>query len=290
MAHRSPSRRLHARRRLLAATLCAAGAVQAAQTLPLPPASCATDVTMASGFEQPNAAPAAFSTSRSIYVPGYGMRTYYVHAPAGFPGARRWPALLALHGAAGPGNAPAAAQATRDAWAATAAAAGFVVAAPASNGSQGGWGVAADFAMLEAILADLQGQWHAERGRLYLWGFSAGGHFGHALALDNPDLFAAYAVSAGSLSRYACSVPPDTFAPACATYLPAVARKVPLDIHIGTADPLYPQVAADPARLLGAGWAAGELNYVEFGAGHTYDPAQFPQMWAHLCRYALVLP
>jgi poly(3-hydroxybutyrate) depolymerase len=84
--------------------------------------------------------------------------------------------------------------------------------------------------MLDAILQDLHTRLGVEPTRTCLWGFSAGAHFGHALALDNPDIFAAYAVSAGALGQYACSVPPQLFNPPCATYLPAVTRKVPVEI------------------------------------------------------------
>lgn len=227
------------------------------------------------------------SITRTIAVSGVGNRDYYLRLPPDYAPSRSWPVLLVLHGAGGPGTSPANAAATRDDWAATADARRFIVAAPASNGAQGGWGVTADFAMLNALIADLEASYNIERTRYSVWGFSAGAHFAHGLVLDNTDFFAAYAVSAGALHAYACE-PGTSGQFACVNYLPAVARKLPVAIYIGTGDPLYPTTVGDPARLLAAGWSGSELAYREFAGGHEYRTEQLPAIWDLLCPYAVV--
>lgn len=267
--------------------LACASAGTHAQTVELPLASCATDVTFAASFETPATELSAADVTRSVAVPSWGNKTYHLHRPARYQSGRAWSVLWVLHGAAGsPAAADAAARTLRDAWSALADAQAFLVVAPVANGASGGWATAADIPMLTAIAQDLDAQFRLEHTRQYLWGYSAGGHYAHGLALHNPEAFAAYAVSAGALHAYACA-PEGSDGSACSVFLPGVMRKLPVVIGVGWFDPLYAEVAGDPMRFVAAGWDVGQVHYQEWGGGHEYAPAQFAQTWSYLCRYAL---
>jgi poly(3-hydroxybutyrate) depolymerase len=164
---------------------------------------------------------------------------------------------------------------------------GFIVLAAASNGT--GWGSSDDLAELQAFLADAFASYNIEESRVYLWGFSAGGHYGHWYALNHTQLFAAYGVSAGALQLYTCT---DAASPNCATVLTNVPRKIPLDVHIGHTDPLYtnPQydVKHDDDRFGSGGWIKGQdLFFVVFAGAHIYTIAQLGEIWNNLCPYAV---
>ncbi len=166
--------------------------------------------------------------------------------------------------------------------------------APIASGASGGWslddppGTGDDVAMMLAVLSDATTAYNVERSRTYLWGFSAGGHVAHEVALNHGGLFAAYGVSAGVLRAVTCDSPSFPSAPACMSFLPGIARKMPVDVHIGTGDSLYPETQADRTRLTSAGWTLGDtLSYVPFNGGHTYTVAQLGEVWNHLCPFAL---
>ena len=53
--------------------------------------------------------------------------------------------------------------------------------------------------MIDAVLADVEASYNVNRGRRYLWGFWAGGHYGHGYTLSRASTLAAYAVNAGVL-------------------------------------------------------------------------------------------
>jgi poly(3-hydroxybutyrate) depolymerase len=272
----------------------------AASTVVLPHAFCpASDPLLRDGFDAAFAVPHSPSNgsggagpgdvTRTIAIPGVGMRSYYLHVPAGYTPARAWPLLLALRGASVP-TAPAAQQVRSD-WSGWADTAGFIVIAPVGESTQGGWGAAGDASEISTALDDALAAYNVERSRVYLWGFSAGGHYGHALALDNTSVFAAYGVSAGALQMYACS-DNGSFQPACSSWLPTVQPKIPVDIHIGNGDPLYTsgQVDArhDGLRFDNGGWTpARDLWFVVFAGGHTYSVAQLGEIWNHICPFAL---
>lgn len=131
------------------------------------------------------------NVTRTVAVPGVGSRSYYLRTPPGYTPARAWPLLLALRGASAPASMAAAAQQVRGDWSRWADAQGFIVLAPVGNSTQGGWGANGDGAEIGAALDDAFASYNVERSRVYLWGFSAGAHYGHALALDNTDFFAA---------------------------------------------------------------------------------------------------
>ena len=125
---------------------------------------------------------------------------------------------------------------------------------------------------------------------MYLWGFSAGAHYGHAIALNNTEFFAAYGVSAGSLEMYACT-DDGSYPPTCAALLAGAQPKIPVDLHIGSSDPLSqpPYTASgDAQRLRNGGWRDNDtLFHRPFTGGHSYSVAQLGQIWNNLCPFAL---
>jgi predicted esterase len=276
----------------------------AASTVRLPATACpGGDAIFADGYETPLAIPFDPSNgsggtwpgdvTRSVNVPGVGQRSYYLHVPNGYAPGHAMPLLVALHGAGGAGTAPTAAQAVRTTWTGIADSAGFIVLAPIASGGSGGWvvgdvlGVDDDVEAMFAAIADTEAAYDIERSRVHLWGYSAGGHVAHAVALENSDFFSAYAVNAGVLRALACSTSyPGS--PPCPTYLGGISRKIPLDIHIGTSDSLYPEAQADHTRFLNAGWIDNRtLYFVPFSGGHIYNATHAGEIWNHLCPFAL---
>lgn len=286
-------------------TLCflvalATPAANAASTVRLPPSACpsTTDDLFRDSFDDAsapvphlpsNGTGGAYpgNATRSVSVPGLGTRSYYVRTPGGYAPTRSWPLLLALRGQSLP--TATAAQQVRSDWSTWADSGGFIIVAPVGNSTQGGWGANGDSAELSAVLDDALGHYNVERSRIYLWGFSAGAHYGHALALENTDYFAAYGVSAGALTQYACS-DNGAFDPTCTQLLGGASPKIPVDIHLGNTDPLYTMYGAgnDPARFGANGWVAGQtLFYTLFAGGHTYTVPQLGEIWHNLCPFAL---
>lgn len=275
--------------------------VGAVSTVRLPPEMCSgSDAIFRSGFENAAAIPhdpsngggGAYpgNVTRTIAVSGLGSRSYYLRLPPDYTPSRPWPLLLALRGSTSPASMAAAAQQVRGDWSSWADGNGFIVLAPVGNSTQGGWGANGDGAEIAAALDDAFARYNVERSRVYLWGFSAGAHYGHALALNNTDFFAAYGVSAGSLEQYACT-DDGSYPPTCAALLSGAQPKIPVDIHLGSGDPLAspPYTAAgDPTRFQNGGWIGGQtLFYVPFAGGHAYSVAQLGEVWSHLCPFAL---
>jgi predicted esterase len=288
----------------LAACIAVPAPASAASTVRLPATACpGGDAIFADSYEIPPAIPHDPSNgsggtwpgdvARSVNVPGVGTRNYYLHVPNTYAPGQALPLLVALHGAGGAGTAPAAAQAVRATWTGISDSAGFIVLAPVASGGSGGWvvgdvlGVDDDVEAMLAAIADTEAAYDVERSRVHLWGYSAGGHVAHAVALANTDVFSAYAVNAGVLRALACSTNyPGS--PPCPTYLAGIPRKIPLDIHIGTGDSLYPEAQADHTRLLNAGWIDNRtLYFVPFSGGHVYNATHAGEIWNHLCPFAL---
>ena len=138
--------------------------------------------------------------TRTISVPGHGTHTFYLRLPPDYSPGRSWPLLLALHGDGGPGQATQSALQVRSDWSNWSDPRGFIVLAPVASGSQGGWQPDVDVPVMSAALDDTLARYNVEETRVYLWGYSAGAHVAHALAIENTDYFAAYGVSAGSLT------------------------------------------------------------------------------------------
>jgi predicted esterase len=288
----------------LACLIAAPGLAPAAGTVRLPGTMCpGGDAIFADGYETPSAIPHDPSNgsggtwpgdvTRSVNVLGVGSRSYYLHIPNGYVPGQAIPLLIGLHGAGGAGTAPTAAQAVRTAWAGIADGKGFIVLAPIASGSSGGWivsdppGIDDDVEAMFAAIADTEAAYDIERSRIHLWGYSAGGHVAHAVAPANTGFFAGYAVNAGVLRALACSTGyPGS--PPCPSWLGGISRKIPLDIHIGTSDTLYPEAQADHARFLDAGWIDNRtLYFVPFNGGHIYNATHAGEIWNHLCPFAL---
>lgn len=290
------------RRAPLSALLLLAGTASAgaATTVTLPASACPGSATIfRDGWEavtipqQPSGGsggPYPGNITRSISVANIGLRDYYLHVPAGYTPTRAWPLLLALRGSTSTAaDEPTYAQQVRNDWSSWADSAGFIVISPPGTSTQGGWGAPADIDELNSALADAFARYNVEQSRVYLWGFSAGAHYAHALALGSPDFFAAYGVSAGSLEQFACT-DNGSYPPTCAALLGAAQPKIPVDIHLGLADPLYLDYGAggDAARFQSAGWSRGRnLFYTLFAGGHTYSVAQLGEIWNNLCPFAL---
>ncbi len=199
--------------------------------------------------------------------------SYALYIPSSYRPGTPMPLLCLFHGQGGSGAG------IRDFWQATAEREGFLLMATDATGSSGGWYPARDAPRFEAALNDALAAYTVDTRRLYLWGFSAGAHFVHAIALLNPDLFAAYAVSAGVLGALAGSS-----APAEAARL----RRIPVEIRVGRSDPLFPQAQADRDAFLAAGWAEGEtLRFTAFDGGHTLRSSDPPELWGFLSAFRL---
>lgn len=217
--------------------------------------------------------------SRTVTVSGLGSHTYYLYIPTSYNPANPMPIMFGFHGAGGAGTAPAAAQQVRNDWATVAESQGVIVVAQAATGASGGWVTSNDVAILNEIITDVMGAYNIEQKRIYAWGFSAGGHLIHLLALQNSTYFAAYGVSAGALQALA-----GTGAPG------AAARKIPVHLYVGSSDTVVPPAAvqSDRNNFQANGWTLGtNLWYTEFSGGHTYSTTHLSNIWNNLKNHSL---
>jgi poly(3-hydroxybutyrate) depolymerase len=295
------------------ALLLAPALALATSTARLPASACypVVDGLYGDGFEAPGAAApgpsdpshgtggAGGNTSGTVSVAGYGTGTFYVHVPPGYDPARPWPVMVALHGTAGTHVAALSqAQSIRNDWTPIADAAGFIVIAPVSNHPQGGWYAPAsagsnqqDYGIIAGALLDVESHYNVERARVYGWGYSAGGHVMHDLAVNsfnatlNATTLAAYGVNAGVLRALACA---GVSSATCGAFLAAMPRRVPVDIHIGDADSLLPYAQSDRVVFQTAGWVEGDdEHYTQFSGGHIWTGAQLGEIWNDVCTFAV---
>lgn len=254
---------------------------------------CVADLgTFRSSFEPGDAAVAfggasggsggAFPGDRSmqVFVPGTGQtHTVLLYLPAAYSPQQAWPSVLVLHGAAGSAEqAPFAAADFRAFWSGIAEREGAVLVVPIASGNAGGWLPSVDAPAIGCATSAVAQAYNLDLDRRYLWGFSAGAHVGHAVALGNAGRFAAYAVNAGALWAAACSQPGT--GQDCAQLLPQVVRRVPVSLRVGDQDPLRPYAAGDAQRFQQAGWETGEmLLYAEFPGGHQIDFPDIEAAW-----------
>ncbi|MCB1560129.1 MAG: hypothetical protein KDI75_03375 [Xanthomonadales bacterium] len=241
----------------------------------------------------------AFAASTHVAGIGNGTQTWYGYAPA-LTLQRPLPLVLLLHGGAGsPAAADTAAMQLRDQWQPLAAARGFLLVVPVAGGNAGGWLAPSgpgdhpsDYDVISAALADAESMYRVNRTRRYGWGFSAGGHVMHDLAINGfaptfsePNM-AAYAVSAGLLPALACS---GMTSAQCDALLSAVPRPLPVLIRIGSSDAYQPYAAADRNRFLANGWTSdSSLGYSVFSGGHVIDAGEPAASWSFLCRFATI--
>lgn len=292
---RSP-RRVVAIALLTVFAMFASLSARAVSTVALPERACwslGLEILRQSGFE--NALPSLPATPslgfggdypgdlrREVFIQSLAAtRAYHVHLPPNYSPENAWPIVIVLHGQPPhPAYTEAYALFTLNQWAAVADARGFLVLAPIASGPiSGGWNPPDDTAMVEAVLADVEGAYNINRARRYLWGFSSGGHYGHGYALSHASSLAAYAVNAGVLEGYA-----GPTAPAAAT------RKLPVSIRVGTFDSPAMLAAArrDPPRFTANGWVLDDnLKYTEFTGGHEYNAQELEAGWDFMCRFAL---
>jgi len=282
--------------------LATPGLCAAAQSVTLPAWVCThPDAIFVSGFEA-GEFPVPHSPSngsggtypgnktRSVAVTGLGLQTYYLYLPSNYTPNHSWPAILVLHGAGGPGTSDFYAQQVRSDWSSAAATQGFVVISTVGTNASGGWSPSSDVPIMAAELDDAAAKYNIDADRIYLWGFSAGAHLAHAIALNNTDYFAAYGVSAGGLTQFACT-DDGSIPPSCNALLGGAPRKIPVDIHLGDSDPLYTTYGAgnDPMRFENNGWVLnGDLYYTLFPGGHTYTIPQLSDIWRNLCPNAVI--
>jgi hypothetical protein len=97
---------------------------------------------------------------------------------------------------------------------------------------------------------------------------------------------AAYSVSGGDLAGQACKVLSDS---ACNQLLAALPRKIPVDIHIGTADQNYANAQSDAVRFMAQGWISAQTFFwTDFNDGHNYSTVDLQQVWTNLCPNTVV--
>ncbi|MEP6880997.1 MAG: hypothetical protein ABI866_03335 [Dokdonella sp.] len=229
--------------------------------------------------------------SRTVDIPNDGTHTYYLHVPASYSPSHPVPIVLALHGQAGAGNAPAAAQSVRTLWTPVSDANGFILVVPIASGDFGGWyappDLPNDYNVFGAAIADVESAYNVDRSRRIGWGFSAGGHVMHDIMYNDYgapvsiDTFAAYSVSAGALEGFACGNPS-----ACNALVATASRHIPIDIHVGTTDPLLPYATSDKNIFINNGWVLSQnLWFTTFTGGHNFATTQLSEAWSHLCPF-----
>ena len=211
--------------------------------------------------------------NRTLTVPtqNLGMQTYDAYIPSGYTPGQPIPLVVGLHGAGG------GAQGVRGTWANAAEPAEFIVIAPRAAGQSDVWEPGVDEAWISEAIEDIARRYTIERSRVYLWGFSAGGHFAHAIALGNTDVYAAYGISAGTLGFAGPGAP--QLAP----------RTIPVVLQVGASDTIQrPFVIQDFQRFLAAGWVSGlNVHLHTFQGGHTFSMESVRNAWARMALRTL---
>jgi len=146
-------------------------------------------------------------------------RTYYVFVPDGL--GQSAPMLLLLHGSGRNGMSQI------DPWKDFAAKDGIILVAPDSSDS-GYWNQKADSPdFIHAVVEAARSKYPVDPRRMYLFGHSAGAVYALYLAVVQSEYFAATAVHAGSLQQSDFGI------------IDVAARKMPIAIWVGTADPFF---------------------------------------------------
>jgi poly(3-hydroxybutyrate) depolymerase len=200
-------------------------------------------------------------------------RSWFLYVPTSYDPAVPMPLLTVQHGAGGPAYKGAY---YRDYWRQTAESHGFIVLAQDSlDDEAGGWLTAdADF-WTDEVTTTLE-SYNIDRSRIYVWGFSAGGHFAHYLGMRYSKFITAYAVHSGTLGPFGqLSMPAQ------------LDRKIPVAIWVGTSDPNYASCSNTRDVFEAAGWVLGEdLLFTEFPGGHEAPQSQLPDVWTFLDQWS----
>lgn len=238
----------------------------------------------------------AAHAAEAHFVPGevtvHGHRyPFQVFVPRDWSADRAWPVVLFLHGSGERGNDnQAQLKQGLPPWLQKHGAdfPAVVVAPQAPDDTV--WNGEVEQAAM-AALEQAIGQYHGDRGRLYLTGLSMGGYGVWQLALDHPGVFAAAApVCGGILGLDDMPELKVNGAPAGVDpYAWVAARVKPLPVwifHGSIDDQVPPKDARELFKALSA--AGDEVRYTEFpGVNHgswvpTYDsPALWPWMFGH---------
>jgi poly(3-hydroxybutyrate) depolymerase len=195
---------------------------------------------------------------------------YAVFVPTAYDGNRLLPAILLVHG--GGGNGPD----FLNIWKAFAEAHGIILVAPTLPP---GAAVEAMAARLFPVLIEaVRKEWKLDAGRVYLFGYSAGGYETFDAALLDAGSFAAAAV-------FAAVIEPDHD-----WTVHQAPRKTGIAIYIGDGDQFFPLAQARRTRdlLLSNGFA---VHYIEI-AHHDHDYRSVSDWvnadaWTFLSSYSL---
>ncbi len=281
-------------KKILLAMLFCANYANALTQVRTPAWRCDSDRTLTSGFEDSESVPERPSFGGGgDFEPGahsvnsaMGLVSYYLSAPSDYNG-EALPLIIALHGAGGPGTQAFAAGNIRNAFAQIYGVnTRFLIAAPESSGSQGGWIPAQDEIKIRAVIAEMKANYNVDLNRVYGWGYSAGGQIMHGLALSDPNFVAAYTGHATRLLSAASSYgTPETFT-----------SRVPVLLTHSTNDSTVPYstALADRLRFLNAGWIEqtpaqqGDFELTPFNIGHFYNTATVQKSWDWMCVHALL--
>lgn len=163
--------------------------MSALKTLRVPFLICVVVALSAIGCAAPVAAPASTYTLKpqaDPYVRDDPIE-YYLYLPQQYTPDRTWPLFVGLHGYGG--NA-------RDclsAWQSSAGEMGYVLACPSLNDPYGGWEQDVMKKTLHSVIAKVQSEVRMNP-RVFVAGFSAGGHLAQRYAWAYPEEVAAVAV------------------------------------------------------------------------------------------------
>ena len=256
---------------------------------------CDSDRKLTSGFEDLESVPperpsfgsgGVFHSSTYVIASAAGFVTYYLSVPTDYAG-EALPLIIALHGAGGPGTQAIAASNIRNAFEQIyGTSTRFLIAAPESSGSKGGWIPAQDEVKIRAVINDMKASYNVDQNRVYGWGYSSGGQIMHGLALSDPNFAAAYTGHATRLLPASSSYgTPET-----------TTSRVPVLLTHGSNDSTVPYTTAlaDRVRFLNARWTEqspgvpGNFELIPFNLGHFYDTATIQKSWDWMCVHALL--
>ena len=124
----------------------------------------------------------------------------------------------------------------------------------------------ADLQFFDALLAKMQTQYRIDPDAIYLTGMSNGAYFAHLLARERANVIAAVAAHSGELGQFDLD-------------LIQSARKFPVMIIHGDADPIFDVSVARSARVIYEG-SGHPVTYLEIpGWGHQWDKRVEEKIW-----------